>query len=436
MNPLHIIEAKRDGKEHTYADLRAIAEGAAHGTIPDYQLAAWLMAAYLRGLSARETAGLTRALAESGETLDLAGLRPPWIDKHSTGGVGDKTTLVAVPMMAACGATCVKMSGRGLGITGGTVDKLSSIPGFRLDLSTDELLSVGKRIGMALTAQTKRLAPADGVLYALRDVTGTVSSPPLIAASVMSKKLAAGSETIVIDLKCGSGAFMKTVEEAETLGRLLVSAASLTGLRVRVLMTDMNEPLGHAVGNALEVLEAVQCLKGCGEPRFMELCVRLVAEGLVASKSITSLETALERARHSISSGQALSTFTEWIVAQGGDPAFMEEPARLPQSPVIRDVVHDGPVAFLSEMDAEDIGKAVVEMGGGRREKGDEVDLAVGFSHLAKVGQRLAPGELLGRVHARSKSDAALGESAIRQAIQCSTNPVSPPPIVIRTFGG
>ncbi|MCH7945802.1 MAG: thymidine phosphorylase, partial [Armatimonadetes bacterium] len=277
-----IIAAKREGRANSVEELRFLSQGAADGSLSDEELTAWLKAAYQNTLSATETADLTLAMAESGERLDLAGLPKPWVDKHSTGGVGDKTTIVLLPLLAACGMTVVKMSGRGLGITGGTVDKLGSVPGFRLDLTPEEMKEQAGRIGLAITGQTPRLAPADKKLYALRDVSGTVGSVPLIVSSILSKKIAGGAETVVLDVKCGSGAFMKTLPEAQALAQALVETARLCGLDLHLSITDMDQPLGRAVGNALEVKEAIRVLQGSETGRFRDLCLHFAGRALAA----------------------------------------------------------------------------------------------------------------------------------------------------------
>ncbi len=417
MTLLPIIARRRDGERHPAAELRALAQAAAEGSVPDYQLAAWLMAAYLNPLDEEETAGLTVAMAESGERLDLSGLPRPWVDKHSTGGVGDKTTLVLLPLLAACGLTMVKMSGRGLGITGGTLDKLASVPGLRLDLSPEELLDVAQRVGFALGGQTARLAPADGVLYALRDATGTVASLPLIVSSILSKKIAGGAETVVLDVKCGSGAFMRTLPEARALARSLRTVGERCGLRVRCAITDMSTPLGAAVGNALEVREAWDVLSGAPltppVARFRDLCLDLA--GL-------ALETAgvKNRAREILASGAAAERFQAWLRAQGATGSFPDD---LSHAPVVRTVpaAHDG---WLARIDAERVGQAVVDLGGGRKTKADAIDPRVGIVLHATVGARLTKGGPLLEIHAAD--GAAADEAEGRLAAVFSSEPVPP----------
>lgn len=303
MNFQDIIAAKRDGLKHTKPELEWLAKAAACGEVPDYQLSAWLMAAYLHPLDSEETAWLTLSMAGTGERLDLTGLPKPWVDKHSTGGVGDKTTIVLLPLLAACGLTMVKMSGRGLGITGGTVDKLLSVPGFRMDLTPEELKAQAKRIGLAITGLTPNLAPADKVLYALRDATATVDSIPLIVSSILSKKIAGGAETVVLDVKAGSGAFMKTVPEARKLASALSDTAAIAGLKTRLAITDMSQPLGRTVGNSLEVEEAGAVLTGNEPSRFAELCLDLAALTLVAVGVEPGMDRARAKALHALAGG-------------------------------------------------------------------------------------------------------------------------------------
>lgn len=423
MTLLPLIATRRDGGRHSAEDLRFLARAAAGGAVPDYQLAAWLMAAYLNPLNEEETAQLTMAMAESGERLDLSSLPRPWVDKHSTGGVGDKTTLVLLPLLAACGLTLVKMSGRGLGITGGTLDKLASVPGLRLDLAPEELLRVAGEVGFALGGQTARLAPADGVLYALRDATGTVASLPLIVSSILSKKIAGGAETVVLDVKCGSGAFMRTLPEARALARSLKTVSERCGLRVRCEITDMSTPLGAAVGNALEVKEAWDVLSGAPLTppvvRFRELCLDLAGLALEAA----GLEN---RAREVLESGAAAERFEAWLRAQGAADGW----GALPQAPVVRTVVaaHDG---WLATLDAERVGQAVVDLGGGRKTKADAIDPRVGIVLHASVGARLAKGDPLLEIHAADERAADAAEGNLFATF--SAEPVPPVPALIET---
>lgn len=396
MSAIEAIAAKRDGNENSQAQLQELARGAANGSIPDYQLSAWLMAAYLNGLNQRETADLTLAMAASGERLDLSGLAKPWLDKHSTGGVGDKTSLVVLPILAACGVTMVKMSGRGLGITGGTIDKLESVPGFRTDLTPEEMVAQAKKIGIALSGQTPRLAPADGALYSLRDVTGTVANIPLITASILSKKIAGGAETVVIDVKCGSGAFMKTIGDAEALARSLVDIGNLCGLKVSAVITDMDQPLGLAIGNRLEVQEAIKTLRigdnnpldevlqGGGElspsHRFTNLCLDLAGHALeVVSKGDR------RTAQHALESGEAFRKARKWFEAQGADIDKLGLDSVWSTS-----VEYLGSPGIAGRIDAGMIGEVVLELGGGRRSKSESIHPGVGVLCLKSVGDHIA----------------------------------------------
>lgn len=427
-----ILAARRDGKRHSEADLRALAEAAAKGTVPDYQLSAWLMAAYLKPLDEEQTAWLTRAMAESGERLDLTGLPKPWVDKHSTGGVGDKTSIVVLPVLAACGLTVVKMSGRGLGITGGTVDKLESIPGFRVDLSPEEMKDQARRIGIAMTGQTPDLAPADKTLYALRDATATVDSIPLIVSSILSKKIAGGAETVVLDVKCGAGAFMRTLQEARLLARWLTEIGGRCGLRTRAAITDMNQPLGAAVGNALEVAEALDVLQGkAASPateRFRAHCVELSALTLEAAGVATDREAARAKVEEALRSGAADAKAQEWFYAQGADKGFV-----LPEAPVRRTIAAKSS-GWISRIDAETVGRTVVHLGGGRQRKEDAIDLRVGVVLSAPVGTKVEKGDVLATIHAADEpaADAALGR--IAGAIQVAPFEVPEVPPILATL--
>lgn len=433
MNAVGVIAKKRDGGMHTYEELSYIAQGAATGEIPDYQISAWLMAAYLNPLDEQETAWLTKAMAESGERIDLSGLPKPWVDKHSTGGVGDKTTLVLLPILAACGLTVVKMSGRGLGITGGTIDKLSSIPGLRLDLTPNEMKVQAAKIGLALTGQSPNLAPADKALYALRDVTATVGSIPLIVSSILSKKIAGGAETIVLDVKCGSGAFMETIEQAQELAKALVKTGELLGLSVKASISDMAQPLGAMVGNALEVREAFDTLSGnAPSKRFLELCLHYAGETLEACGESDSISAGRAKAEAAIDSGEALSKFKEWIVAQDGDE-FWENDS-LPRAAIVELIRLGGSGGYVQSIDARAIGQAVIELGGGRKEKDDQLDLSVGVEILVGIGQQLHEGSDLARVHAGSEAKLKEVAPLIAKAFTLSENPVQEPPLILGSF--
>ncbi len=421
-----VIATRRDGRPHPQAEIRYLVHGAADGSIPDYQLAAWLMAAYLNPLGEQETAWLTAAMADSGERIDLAGLPKPWVDKHSTGGVGDKTSLVLLPLLAACGLTVVKMSGRGLGITGGTIDKLQSVPGFRLDLSPAELKAQAARIGLAITGQTPDLAPADKVLYALRDATATVASIPLIVSSILSKKLAGGADLVVLDVKTGSGAFMKDIGHARQLAAALKRTAELVGLKVDVSLTDMDQPLGRMVGNALEVREALDVLAGRAEGRFRTLCVEFAGIALAASGKAPSRERGRAVAEGALASGAALAKAREWYAAQGAAVDVDGTVQGLPVAPAVLEAVFRGANGWVSRIDAQVVGEAVVALGGGRMHKSDTIDAAVGIELCVQVGDAVVEGLPLFRVHARNSEAAEAAQERVRAAIQTVRVPVAP----------
>ncbi|HVT11581.1 MAG TPA: thymidine phosphorylase [Fimbriimonadaceae bacterium] len=425
MTAQDVIAAKRDGLKHTKAELEFWAQGVANHEIPDYQIAAWLMAAYLHPLDADETAWLTVAMAHSGKRLDLTGLPKPWVDKHSTGGVGDKTSIVLLPLLAACGLTLIKMSGRGLGITGGTVDKLLSVPGFRMDLSTEELKAQAARIGVAITGQTPDLAPADKVLYALRDATGTVASIPLIVSSILSKKIAGGAETVVLDVKAGSGAFMKTVDEARRLASALTDTARLAGLHTRLAITDMSQPLGRTVGNALEVEEAGAVLTGNEPSRFSNLCIELAGLTLAACGVAPDIEAGKDKARQVLYGGFALQKAEEWFEAQGADPSVLVRPERLPQAPARRRVEADVD-GWIAEIRADEVGRTVIALGGGREEKEDSIDPAVGVEVHLEVGREVKKGQPVFTVHARDEASADAAAQSLRDALRIGGEAVQP----------
>jgi len=424
MSIIDIIAAKRDGQKHTQAQLEFVARAAAgQHEVADYQLSAWLMAAFINGLDDDETLWLTLAMAASGDRVDLSRVPKPWLDKHSTGGVGDKTTLVLLPLLSACGITMVKMSGRGLGITGGTIDKLESIPGFRVDLSPDELIDQAARIGIALTGQSPKLAPADKTLYALRDTTATVNSMPLIVASILSKKIAGGADHLVLDVKAGSGAFMTSIEMAEDLARSLIKVATAAGIKTSAAITDMSRPLGRAVGNAIEVREAIEVLEGAGG-RFPDLCCSLAAGALFNAGSVTSLDEGKEVARKALASGAAFDKWSDWVHAQtGGKLKGSEVSAHLESAPVITDVRWSDTDTFVDTIDARLIGEAVLNLGGGRKRKEDTVDHRVGIEIMISPGDALTDRALVARVHARTDEDAQAAIQAVRSAIVTAMSP-------------
>ncbi|MDX9992716.1 MAG: thymidine phosphorylase [Anaerolineales bacterium] len=428
MRAVDIIIKKRDKQELTDAEIDFFVREFTTDAIPDYQVSAWAMAILLNGMTARETTALTLAMAHSGAMLDLSDVVDIAVDKHSSGGVGDKTTLSVLPIVAACGLPCGKMSGRGLGFSGGTLDKLESIPGYRVDLSTAEFKSQLHKIGIVLTGQSLDLAPADGKLYSLRDVTGTVPSTSLIAASIMSKKLAAGAQAIVLDVKTGNGAFMATVEAARELAQAMTDIGELAGRQVTALIADMNQPLGEAVGNALEVIEAVQALHGSGPEDFMEHCLHLSAHMLLLGRRAETLEQGRAMAQEALQDGSAFEKFCQLVTAQGGDVSFVQNLEKLPVAP-IQEVVQSPQAGYLAGVHARTIGEAAVTLGAGRAKKSDEIDHAVGFLIHKKVGQRVSMGEPLFTIHARKAAQVEQVRQVVLDAFTFSEKPVAPLPL-------
>ena len=435
MNIINFIKKKREGETHTEEEMNWFVQECTKGHIQDYQISAWLMAGYLKGLTPQETAWLTVAMANSGKKLDLSSLPKPWLDKHSTGGVGDKTTIVVLPILAACGLTMVKMSGKGLGITGGTVDKLNSIPGFRTELTPEQMLKEAADIGIALSGQSPNLAPADKIFYALRDTTATVSSIPFIVSSILSKKMAGGAETIVLDVKCGSGAFMKTKKEAANLAKALQDTAKYCGLKVSLAMTDMDQPLGNMVGHTLEIKEVIRTLKDAPDTRFTHLCTGLSGLALYAAGKTSSIESGKEIAREALSSKKALNKAKQWISAQGGPQDLFEIPDRyLPPASVIQKVEHNGESCWVKKWDAEKVGQVVVELGGGRIEKEDQIDYSVGLQSFIEVGSKIEKGSPLFHLHAKNQKDADMAVVKLKDAIVFSSTPVEPTSIFLEVW--
>ena len=423
-----LIERKRDGGELTPEELSELILG----EVPDYQLAAFCMAVYFRGLSTAETYAMTDAMVRSGATIDLHGeLGRRVVDKHSTGGVGDKTSIVVGPIVAACGVPFGKMSGRGLGHTGGTLDKLESIPGFRVELSKAEFIAQVRAVGLAIVGQSPDLVPADKRLYALRDVTATVDSIPLIAASIMSKKIAAGADAIVLDVKVGSGAFMKSIDDARKLAEAMAQLGERAGRRVVALLTDMDQPLGWAIGNALEVDEARRTLAGeDAPPDLFSLAVQAAGRLLSLSDLGVDEEEGARRAERTIDDGSALAAFDRWIAAQGGNPS----PDVLPRAPVVREVAAtaDG---FVEDVSAIDLGRAALELGAGRRTKDDSIDHAVGIRCWAKRGDAISAGQPLAELHVRDAAAADWAAEQVRASITIGPEPPPLRPIVLETIG-
>ncbi len=428
MRAVDVIIKKRDKGELTREEIRFFVTGIANGRIPDYQISAWAMAVLLNGMTPRETTDLTLAMAQSGEVLDMSDVVKIAVDKHSTGGVGDKTTLVVLPAVSACGLPVGKMSGRGLGFSGGTLDKMESIPGYRVDLTTEEFEKQLKEIGVVLCGQSKNLAPADGKLYALRDVTGTVQSIPLIASSVMSKKIAGGAHAVVLDVKVGNGAFMENLEQAHELADLMVKIGELAGRKVVALLSDMNQPLGCAVGNALEVREAIDTLHGKGPADFYEHCLHVAAHMLVLGEVTDSLVTARKLAEKSIEDGSALEKFRQLVMAQGGDVSYVDDPDKLPKAKLI-EVVGAPRDGYLEQIQARLVGEASVALGAGRAKKDDALDHSVGFVIHHKVGDQVKKGEPLFTVHAGDQKKLEAAIEAVLAAHVFVDHPVPPLPL-------
>jgi len=406
MRTIDVIAKKRNGAELSQEEIDFFIRGYTQGEIPDYQAAAWLMAVYLHGMTDRETLDLTLAMAHSGNVLDLKKIAPFVVDKHSTGGIGDKVSLVIAPLVAACGMPVAKMTGRGLGSTGGTVDKLESIPGYRTDLSESEFKSQLKEIDLVLTGQSTDLTPADRKLYSLRDVTATVDSIPLIASSIMSKKLASGADAIVLDVKTGNGAFMKKLEEAEELAKTLVRLGDQTERQVVALISDMNQPLGWAVGNGLEVREAINTLHEGGPDDFRDHCLVVAAEMLKLGGKAKDTNAALTLALETLSSGAAWRKLKDMVEAQGGDTRYIEEPRLLSQARLVEPVPAPRS-GYLTAMKAAEVGKAVMELGGGREKKDDPIDHDVGVIVHYKVGNLVQKGTPLFTIHANDEAKLA-----------------------------
>ncbi len=423
-----LIEKKRDGGELTKDEIEFFVDGYARGEIPDYQAAAWCMAVYFRGMTPRETADLTLAMAQSGDVLDLHDIAPLVVDKHSSGGVGDKVSLVVAPLVASSGLPVGKMSGRGLSFSGGTIDKLESIAGYRVDLSEAEFRQQLKAHGIVLSGQSKDLAPADGKLYALRDVTGTVPSLPLIASSIMSKKIAAGADVIVLDVKCGSGAFMKTPDEARRLAQTMVDIGKNLNRKVMALIGDMDQPLGHAIGNALEVKEAIDTLRGHGPADLAEHCRVVASHMLHLGEKVQSVEEGRALAEKLLADGSGYRKFVELVQAQGGDTAMIEHPDRLPHASIVH-VVQADRSGYVQRINALEIGLTSVDLGAGRARKGDPIDYAVGLLLHVKVADRVEPGQALLTVHANDQARAVVAEERLRRAITFGDEAVKPLPL-------
>jgi pyrimidine-nucleoside phosphorylase len=431
MRAVDIIQKKRDNLVLSKEEIQWFIEEYTADVIPDYQAAALAMAIYFNGMNREETVALTLAMAHSGEMLDLSDITDYAVDKHSSGGVGDKTSLVVLPLVAAMGIPVAKMSGRGLGFSGGTLDKIESIPGMNVDLSDDEFRKLARETKLVLAGQTAKLAPADGKLYALRDVTGTVESLPLIAASIMCKKLAGGANGIVLDVKSGRGAFMKDIESARALAQIMASIGADAGRDVVALLSDMNQPLGHAVGNALEVAEAIETLKGGGPADFREHCLQVAGYMLTLAgqgKKWTKQDEVMSSLEIALTDGSAIAKFRQMVEAQGGDSSVIDEPSKLPQAK-IKSEIKASQSAYISQVAADDIARAALALGAGREKKGDPIDYAVGIEVFVKVGDSVSEGQLAARIHANSEAQREVAQKYVNRAIQYSAEKVDPLPL-------
>jgi len=430
MRTVDILRKKRDGGELSAAEIAAFVEAAARGTWPEYQLSALLMAFCVRGMTREETANLTRSMTDSGKRLDLSDMPGPKVDKHSTGGVGDKTSLILAPLVAACGVLVPMMSGRGLGHTGGTLDKLEAIPGFRVNLNETEFRDALRNVGLGMIGQTADVAPADKTLYALRDVTGTVESVPLITASILSKKLSEGIDALILDVKCGSGAFMKTLADARILAESLVRVATLNGLRCEALITSMETPLGMAIGNTLEVIESIETLKGNGPADLEELSVALAARMVRLAGCAPTDAAAKSLVRKAILSGEGVERFRKMVAQQGGDPRIVDDYSLLPQAPH-RTTVQATRSGWITRIDAETIGIAAMMLGAGRTRSDDIIDPAVGIVLRVKPGDSVRVGDAVMEVHHRGVSLPVEVQSRIDSAYTVGETSVGAAPSIL-----
>lgn len=428
MRAIDVIVDKRDKKMLSKEQILFFVEGITDGSIPDYQISAWAMAVLLNGMTDKETTYLTMAMAESGEELDLSKIAPIVVDKHSTGGVGDKTSLVVAPLVAAFGLPVGKMSGRGLGFSGGTLDKLESIPGYRFDLTKDEFMRQLEEIGIVLTGQTADLAPADGKLYSIRDVTGTVPSLPLIASSIMSKKIAAGAHAIVLDVKVGNGAFMRNLEDARHLSKIMVNIGKLCGSKTVAVLSDMNQPLGVAVGNAVELKEAIDTLHGAGPEDFKEHCLVIASHMLHLGKKYNSLQEARKAVEKAIDEKDAWDKFEQLIEAQGGDLSVLENPELLPQ-PEFKMDIRAEKAGYIAEVHARKIGETAVALGAGREKKGQPIDHSVGILVHVKVGDEVEKNDPLFSILAKNARDAEEASIRLLDSLSWSENEIEPLPL-------
>ncbi len=438
MRAFDLIAKKRDGLPLTAEEIQWFIQAYTHGDVPDYQAAAFLMAVFIRGMSREETVNLTLAMAHSGDVLDLSDITDYAVDKHSSGGVGDKTTLVVLPLVASCGVPVAKMSGRGLGFSGGTLDKLESIAGYNVHLSNEDFRRLARQTGIVLSGQSHDLAPADGKLYALRDVTATVPCLPLIASSIMSKKIAAGANGIVLDVKVGRGAFMTNLDDARALAQIMVDIGTDAGRDMIAVLSDMNQPLGAAVGNALEMAEAIHTLNGGGPADFREHCLELAGYMLRLygrGRQWTDESQIRETLAEHLNDGRALAKFRQLVEAQGGDVRLVDDPALLPTASIV-ETYHAAQDGYIAQVAAEEIGMASFDLGAGREKKGDPVDLTVGLEVHVKVGDRVTAGAPLVTIHANDSRRLTACRSRLERAFAYSQVPVEPLPLFYGTIYG
>ncbi|WP_121615015.1 pyrimidine-nucleoside phosphorylase [Virgibacillus halodenitrificans] len=432
MRMYDIIEKKRDGEELTSEEINYFIEGYTNGDIPDYQTSALLMAIYFQGMTEEERANLTLAIVESGDQINLSDINGVKVDKHSTGGVGDTTTLILAPLVASVGVPVAKMSGRGLGHTGGTIDKLESVPGFHVEISNDEFINLVNRNKVAVIGQSGNLTPADKKIYGLRDVTATVSSIPLIASSIMSKKIASGADAIVLDVKTGSGAFMKDLKDAQSLAKAMVSIGNKVGRNTMAVISDMSQPLGYAIGNALEVKEAIETLKGKGPEDLTELCLTLGSQMVVLAKQAENLDEARNKLEENLRNGKAFEKFKEFLESQGGDPSVADQPELLPQAKYKIDIPAKE-AGTVSEIVANEIGTAAMMLGAGRATKESEIDLGVGIVLHKKIGDSVEKGETLLTVHS-NKEDIEEVKQLLYKNITIASSEIKAPTLIYEVY--
>ncbi len=430
MNPVDLIIKKRNGNKLSQQEIEAFIEGVSDDSWADYQVSAMLMALFIKGMDEQETAAMTMAMAHSGHQLNLDAVAGTKVDKHSTGGVADTTTLILVPLIAACGVPIIKMSGRGLGFTGGTIDKLESIPGFETNLSETQVIRQANDIQMAILSQTDNLTPADRKLYALRDVTGTIDSIPLIAASIMSKKIAAGTDAIVLDVKCGSGAFMQNEQDARALAASMTAIGHQVGRKVKAVISRMDQPLGNYVGNSLEVIETIEVLKGNMAGDLLDVTLTLGSQLLCLADRCKTPQEARQLLLSKIKNGEGLRCLSKLITAQKGDPGVLDDYQLFPQAKVRRTLTAQTS-GFLTNMQTAEIGQAFIETGGGRKKKNDAIDLAAGFIFHKRLGDHIKEGEALLDIFTQSEQQASIAENILRQAIRITHEPAEILPVMI-----